>query len=249
MIPFRRGVGGREGRACRGRNREGFASTSKVCKTKGIDFPRHVTGTLNEKTTMKIMLVLTTTLLSLAFLAGASVTLEPVPVSEPAVTNMPREVKLTIASFGMGAAATPTESLRRSLALGRDYLTSRLYRKGGAFITMIDSEDKACGNVEYRISVTLGNLERNSRTVQMGMGVEARQEVYSQPYVGKICNREGKVLFAFDGTAEWKERSTNMERVELPDPSRQLLETACEKIAAEVVAFYTNNLTPVHSDQ
>lgn len=194
---------------------------------------------------MKTMLVLTTTLLSLAFLAGASVTLDPAPVPGSVVTNMPREVKLTIASFGMSAVATPTESLRRSLALGKDYLTSRLYRQGGAFITMIDSEDKACGNVEYRISVTLGNLERNSRTVQMGMGVEARQEVYSQPYVGKICNREGKVLFAFDGTAEWKERSTNMERVELPDPSRQLLETACEKIAAEVVAFFTVRPVPV----
>lgn len=195
---------------------------------------------------MKTMLVLTTTLFSLAFLAGASVTLDPAPVPGSAVTNMPREVKLTIASFGMGAAATPTESLRRSLALGKDYLTSRLYRQGGAFITMIDSADKACGNVEYRISVTLGNLERNSRTVQMGMGVVARQEVYSQPYVGKICNREGKVLFAFDGTAEWKERSINMmERVELPDPSRQLLETACEKIAAEVVAFFTTRPVPV----
>lgn len=249
MIPFRRGVGGREGRACRGRNREGFASTSKVCQTKGIDSPRHVTGTLNEKTTMKTMLVLTTMLLSLAFLAGASVTLDPAPVPGSVVTNMPREVKLTIASFGMSAAATPTESLRRSLALGKDYLTSRLYRQGGAFIAIVDSEDKACGNVEYRIPVTLGNLERNSRTVQMGMGVEARQEVYSQPYVGKICNREGKVLFAFDGTAEWKERSTSLERIERPDPSRQLLEMACEKIAAEVVAFYTNNLTPVHSDQ
>ena len=217
----------------------------RACQTKGIDSPRHVTGTLNEKTTMKTMLVLTTTLLSLAFLAGASVTLDPAPVPGSAVTNMPREVKLTIASFGMSAAATPTESLRRSLALGKDYLTSRLYRQGGAFIAIVDSEDKACGNVEYRISVTLGNLERNSRTVQMGMGVEARQEVYSQPYVGKICNREGKVLFAFDGTAEWKERSTNMERVELPDPSRQLLETACEKIAAEVVAFFTTRPVPV----
>lgn len=249
MIPFRRGVGGREGRACRGRNREGFASTSKVCKTKGIDSPRHVTGTLNEKTTMKTMLVLTTTLLSLAFLAGASVTLDPVPVPEPAVTNMPREVKLTIASFGMSAAATPTESLRRSLVLGKDYLTSRLYRQGGSFITMIDPEDKACGNVEYRISVTLGDLESSSKTCPMVGDVIARLDVYTQPYVGKICDRGGKVVFVFDGTVEWKERSTSLERIERPDPSRQLLEMACEKIAAEVVAFYTNNLTPVHSDQ
>lgn len=198
---------------------------------------------------MKTMLVLTTTLLSLAFLAGASVTLDPVPVPEPAVTNMPREVKLTIASFGMGAATTPTESLRRSLVLGKDYLTSRLYRKGGAFITMIDPEDKACGNVEYRISVTLGNLESSSKTCPMVGGVTARLDTYTQPYVGKICDREGKALFAFDGTAEWKERSTSLERIERPDPSRQLLETACEKIAVEVVAFFTNNLTPVHSDQ
>ena len=62
----------------------------RACQTKGIDSPRHVTGTLNEKTTMKTMLVLTTTLLSLAFLAGASVTLDPAPVPGSAVTNMPR---------------------------------------------------------------------------------------------------------------------------------------------------------------
>lgn len=194
---------------------------------------------------MKTILVLTTTLLSLAFLAGASVTLDPAPVPGPVVTNMPREVKLTIASFGMSAAATPTESLRRSLALGKDYLTSRLYRKGGAFITMIDPEDKACGNVEYRISVTLGNLESSSRTCPMVGGVTARLDTYTQPYVGKICDREGKVVFVFDGTAEWKERSTNMERIESPDPSRPLLETACEKIAAEVVAFFTTRPVPV----
>ena len=218
----------------------------RACQTKGIDSPRHVTGTLNEKTTMKTMLVLTTTLLSLAFLAGASVTLDPAPVPGSAVTNMPREVKLTIASFGMSAAATPTESLRRSLALGKEYLTSRLYRQGGAFIAIVDSEDKACGNVEYRISVTLGNLEEEKRTVPIdNVGTRIQNIVYSQPYVGKICNCEGKVLFAFDGTAEWKERSTNMERVELPDPSRQLLETACEKIAAEVVAFFTTRPVPV----
>ena len=195
---------------------------------------------------MKTMLVLATTLLSLAFLAGASVTLDPVPVPEPAVTNMPREVKLTIASFGMGAAATPTESLRSSLALGKDYLTSRLYRQGGAFITMIDPEDKADGNVEYRLFVVLGDLEEKERTIPVdSFGTRIQNIVYTRPYIGKICDREGKVLFAFDGTAEWRNHRTNVVRVELPDPSRQLLETACEKIAAEVVAFFTTRPVPV----
>lgn len=105
---------------------------------------------------MKTMLVLTTTLLSLAFLAGASVTLDPAPVPGSAVTNMPREVKLTIASFGMSAAATPTESLRRSLALGKDYLTSRLYRQGGAFITMIDSRTRHVGTSNTAFPSRLG---------------------------------------------------------------------------------------------
>ncbi len=195
---------------------------------------------------MKMMLVLTTMLLSLAFLAGASVTLDPVPVPEPAVTNMPREVKLTIASFGMGAAATPTESLRRSLALGKDYLTSRLYRQGGAFITIIDSGDKTYGGGEYRLSVTLGNLEEEKRTIPVDtVGTRIQNVIYTQPYVGKIWDREGKTLFAFDGTAEWRNHRTNVGWVELPNPSRQLLETACEKIAAEVVAFFTTRPVPV----
>ena len=85
-------------------------------------------------------------------------------------------------------------------------------------------------------------------------GTKVKVTTFTQPYVGKVRDLQGNVLLAFKGTAEWSSRVNNVVASEVSDPARKLVDAVCEKIADEVVAFFTTELnfkvkTPAGTDE
>ena len=66
---------------------------------------------------------------------------------------------------------------------------------------------------------------------------------YTQPYVGKVRDLQGNVLFAFKGTSEWSSKVNSVVKSEVSDPARKLVEKACEQIADKVLDFFTCKLS------
>jgi len=66
---------------------------------------------------------------------------------------------------------------------------------------------------------------------------------YTQPYVGKVRDLQGNILFAFKGTSEWSFKENNVVKSEASDPARKLIEKACEQIADKLTDFFTCKLS------
>lgn len=152
-----------------------------------------------------------------------------------------------------------SDAAQRYTQLGRDYLQSRLNKKVGRLIKVVDRGNMAIQQAEKAIagksadmqnaadcvlSVVMGDREEDSKTIPIdNLGTKIKRTTYTAPYVGKIRDLDGNVLLAFDGTAEWKCAQDNVVKSSISDPARKLMEAVCDKIADEVAAYFTTKLS------
>lgn len=152
-----------------------------------------------------------------------------------------------------------TDDATRYVPLAKDYLQAALSRKAGSLIQVVDRSNADMSLVEQSINgndasaiagatciltVAMGDREENSKTVTVNAkGTKVKMTTYTQPYVGKVRDLEGNVLLAFNGTAEWSSRVNNIVKTEAADPARKLVESVSEKIADELLAFFTTKLS------
>ena len=151
-----------------------------------------------------------------------------------------------------------TDSATRYVPLAKDYLQAALSSRAGKLIQVVDRSNTDMGIVEQAIggndasalagatcilTAALGDREEDAKTITVnGKGTKVKIINYTQPYVGKIRDLQGNVLMAFKGTSEWSCRVNNIVESEVSDPARKLVDAACEKIAAEVSAFFITQL-------
>ena len=94
------------------------------------------------------------------------------------------------------------------------------------------------------LSVVMGDREEESKTIPIdNIGTKIKRTTYTAPYVGKIRDLNGNVLLSFDGTAEWRSTQDTVVKSQISDPARKLMEVVCDKIADEVVAYFTTRLS------
>ena len=152
-----------------------------------------------------------------------------------------------------------SEESQRYTQLGRDYLQSRLFKKAGRLIKVVDRGNMTIQQTEKAIkgddadmqngadcilSVVMGDREEDSKTIPIdNIGTKIKRTTYTAPYVGKIRDLNGNVLLSFDGTAEWKCTQDNIVKSKISDPARKLMEVVCDKIADEVAAYFTTKLS------
>ena len=151
-----------------------------------------------------------------------------------------------------------TDSATRYVPLAKDYLQAALSRKAGSLIQVVDRSNADMALVEQGLNgdnssalagatciatVAMGDREEDSRTITVnGKGTQVKMTTYTQPYVGKVRDLNGNVLMAFNGTAEWSSKVNSIVRSEVSDPARKLVEIVCDKIADEIVNFFTVKL-------
>lgn len=151
-----------------------------------------------------------------------------------------------------------TDASQRYVPLAKDYLQAALSEKG-SLIQVIDRSNADMNMVEQGLNgdnssalagatciltAAMGDREEESRTITVnGKGTKVKTTTYTQPYVGKVRDLQGNVLFAFKGTSEWSTKVNNIVKSELSDPSRKLIESACEQIADKVLGFFTCKLS------
>lgn len=152
-----------------------------------------------------------------------------------------------------------TDSSTRYVPLAKDYLQAAMSKKVGSLIQVIDRSNADMNLVEQGLNgdnsstlagatciltAALGDREEDSRTITVNAkGTKVKMTTYTQPYVGKVRDTQGNVLFAFKGTSEWTSKVNSVVKSEVSDPARKLVDAACEKIAAEVAAFFTTKLS------
>ena len=167
-----------------------------------------------------------------------------------------------------------TDAATRYVPLAKSYLQASLSKRAGRLIQVIDRSNADMTMVEQALgesrdannasavagatcilTAALGDREENARTVTVNAkGTQIKTITYTQPYVGKIRDLQGNVLLAFKGTSQWSTSVNSVVKSEVADPARKLIEAACDKIADEVVAFFTTTLNfkvkvPVGSDE
>ncbi len=150
------------------------------------------------------------------------------------------------------------EKAQRYTAVGRDYLTSQMYKQVGSLIKIVDRGNIAIANVEKAIkgesanvvngadcilSVVLGDREEDSQVIPVdNVGTKIKRTTYTQPYVGKIRDLDGNILIAFDDTATWTYEQDNVVKKTSADPARKLVEAVCKDIAKKVADYFTTQL-------
>ena len=152
-----------------------------------------------------------------------------------------------------------SDASQRYTQLGREYLQSRLFKKAGRLIKVVDRGNMTIQQTEKAIkgddadmqngadcilSVVMGDREEDSKTIPIdNIGTKIKRTTYTAPYVGKIRDLNGNVLLSFDGTAEWRSTQDNVVKSQISDPARKLMEVVCDKIADEIVAYFTTRLS------
>ena len=148
--------------------------------------------------------------------------------------------------------------IRSYTPLAKDYLQAALSEKG-SLIQVIDRSNADMNLVEQGLNgdnssalagatciltAAMGDREEDSRTITVnGKGTKVKMTTYTQPYVGKVRDLQGNVLFAFKGTSEWSSKVNNVVASEVSDPQRKLVEKACEQIADKLLDFFTCRLS------
>lgn len=151
-----------------------------------------------------------------------------------------------------------TDSSTRYVPLAKDYLQAALSKKIGSLIQVVDRSNADMNLVEQGLNgdnssalagatciltAAMGDREEDSRTITVNAkGTKVKMTTYTQPYVGKVRDLQGNILFAFKGTSEWSSKVNNVVESTVSDPARKLVDAACEKIADEVIAFFTTKL-------
>jgi hypothetical protein len=150
-----------------------------------------------------------------------------------------------------------TDASQRYTPLAKDYLQAALSEKC-SLIQIVDRSNVDMGLVEQGINgdnssaiagatciltAAFGDREEDSRTITVnGKGTKIKVTTYTQPYVGKVRDLNGNVLFAFKGTSEWSSRVNNVVASDVSDPARKLIESACDQIAEKLLDFFTCKL-------
>ena len=151
-----------------------------------------------------------------------------------------------------------TDVTQRYTPLAKDYLQAALSEKG-SLIQVVDRSNADMNLVEQGLSgdnssalagatciltAAMGDREEDSRTITVnGKGTKVKMTTYTQPYVGKVRDLQGNVLFAFKGTSEWSSKVNSVVKSEVSDPQRKLVEKACEQIADKLLDFFTCRLS------
>ena len=151
-----------------------------------------------------------------------------------------------------------TDVSQRYTPLAKDYLQAALSEKG-SLIQVVDRSNADMNLVEQGLSgdnssalagatciltAAIGDREEDSRTITVnGQGTKVKMTTYTQPYVGKVRDLQGNVLFAFKGTSEWSSKVNSVVKSEVSDPQRKLVEKACEQFADKVLEFFTCRLS------
>ena len=151
-----------------------------------------------------------------------------------------------------------TDITQRYTPLAKDYLQAALSEKG-SLIQVIDRSNADMNLVEQGLNgdnssalagatciltAAMGDREEDSRTITVnGKGTKVKMTTYTQPYVGKVRDLQGNVLFAFKGTSEWSSKVNSVVKSEVADPQRKLVERACEQIADKLLDFFTCRLS------
>ena len=163
--------------------------------------------------------------------------------------------RLTLSALRMKAL---TDTSQRYTPLAKDYLQAALAEKG-SLIQVVDRSNADMNLVEQGLNgdnssalagatciltAAMGDREEDSRTITVnGKGTKVKMTTYTQPYVGKVRDLQGNVLFAFKGTSEWSLKENNVVKSETSDPARKLIEKACEQIADKLLDFFTCKLS------
>ena len=150
-----------------------------------------------------------------------------------------------------------TDVSQRYTPLAKDYLQAALSEKG-SLIQVIDRSNADMNLVEQGLNgdnssalagatciltAAMGDREEDSRTITVnGKGTKVKMTTWTQPYVGKVRDLQGNVLFAFKGTSEWSSKVNSVVKSEVSDPQRKLVEKACEQIADKLLDFFTCKL-------
>ncbi|MBQ3672723.1 MAG: hypothetical protein II924_04135 [Kiritimatiellae bacterium] len=151
-----------------------------------------------------------------------------------------------------------TDPSQRYVPVAKDYLQASLAEKG-SLIQIVDRSNADMSLVEQGLSgdnesvlagatciltAAMGDREEESRTITVNAkGTKVKKTTYTQPYVGKVRDLQGNVLFAFKGTSEWSVTVNNIVKSELADPERKLVEIACDQIAEKLLDFFTCKLS------
>ncbi|MBP5286088.1 MAG: hypothetical protein ILO34_08300 [Kiritimatiellae bacterium] len=151
-----------------------------------------------------------------------------------------------------------TDSSQRYTPLAKDYLQASLSEKC-SLIQVVDRSNADMNLVEQSLNgddssalagatciltAAMGDREEDSRTVTVnGKGTKVKISTYTQPYVGKVRDLQGNVLFAFKGTSEWSSKENSVVKSEISDPARKLVEKACDEIAEKLADFFTCKLS------
>ena len=151
-----------------------------------------------------------------------------------------------------------TDASQRYTPLAKDYLQAALAEKG-TLIQVIDRSNADMNLVEQGLNgdnssalagatciltAAMGDREEDSRTITVnGKGTKVKMTTYTQPYVGKVRDLQGNILFAFKGTSEWSLKENSVVKSETSDPARKLIEKACGQIADKLVEFFTCKLS------
>jgi len=151
-----------------------------------------------------------------------------------------------------------TDPSQRYVPLAKDYLQAALSEKG-SLIQVVDRSNADMNLVEQGLNgdnssvlagatciltAAMGDREEDSRTITVNAkGTKVKKTVYTQPYVGKVRDLQGNVLFAFKGTSEWSATVNNIVKSEQSDPERKLVEIACDQIAEKLLDFFTCKLS------
>lgn len=151
-----------------------------------------------------------------------------------------------------------TDDSTRYVPLAKDYLQSSLMQRSRSLIQVLDRSNADMNMVEQQLggnnssalagatcilTAAMGDREEDSRIVTVnGKGTQVKITKYTQPYVGKVRDLEGNVLFAFHGASEWSSTVNSVVQSTVSDPARKLVESACEQIAEKLVAFFTTHL-------
>lgn len=151
-----------------------------------------------------------------------------------------------------------TDPSQRYVPLAKDYLQASLSEKG-QLIQVVDRSNADMSLVEQGLSgdnssvlagatciltAAMGDREAETRTITVNsMGTRVKRTTYTQPYVGKVRDLQGNVLFAFKGSSEWCETVNSVVKSELADPERKLVEVACDQIADKLLDFFTCKLS------
>jgi hypothetical protein len=152
-----------------------------------------------------------------------------------------------------------SDASQRYTQLGRDYLQSRLFKKAGRLIKVVDRGNMTIQQTEKAIkgksadmqngadcilSVVMGDREEDSKVIPIdNVGTKVKRTTYTVPFVGKIRDLDGNVLLPLDGKAQWTCTQDNVVKSQIADPARKLMEAVCDKIAEEVVAYFTTKLS------